>query len=329
MRHPQNGLHAESWHLHFVRNFFRRRLTAKFLQQFFLRAQQFVDDVNHVHGNTNCPRLIRDGTRNRLSNPPRRVSRKFVTAPVFKFFHRLHQTHVAFLNQIQKRQSAIRIFFRDGNHEAQICFHHFRFRLHRSRRRVAQPVECRQKIRVRHPHKFFQRAQLLLFRLDQMFLCRRFALVLRVRQCAQRVLHFVVDVSGHERNLLVHLLLETKLWKLRLQFFVQLEKFIMLAIAFRILMRVAPQIKMPIHFHIQFPRARHQFLQCLQVRFAIGHLLVQHHAVETFARRIGQKFFRQGQMFLCRKTKTVNNHAQFRLGPFRSFGNFHFLLARQ
>jgi hypothetical protein len=89
------------------------------------RANQLVDRLDHVHRNANRARLIGNRARDRLANPPRRVSGKLVTAPPLKLVHRLHQTDVAFLNQIQKLQAAVRVLLGNRNNQAQVCFDQF------------------------------------------------------------------------------------------------------------------------------------------------------------------------------------------------------------
>ena len=81
-----------------------------------------------MHGNADGTRLIRQRTRNRLPNPPGGVGRKLITAVIFELIHRLHQPDVAFLNEIQKRQTAIGVFFRDTDHETQVRLDHLAFR---------------------------------------------------------------------------------------------------------------------------------------------------------------------------------------------------------
>ena len=80
-----------------------------------------------MHRNTNGAGLVRNGAGNGLTNPPRRVRRKLVSPAIFELVHRFHQTDVAFLDEIQELQSAIGVFLGDGNHQAQVCFHHFLF----------------------------------------------------------------------------------------------------------------------------------------------------------------------------------------------------------
>ena len=82
-----------------------------------------------MHRDADRPRLVRNGARNRLANPPRRVCREFVTAAVLKFVHRLHQADVSFLNQVEELQSAIRVLLRDRDHQAQVRFNQLPLRL--------------------------------------------------------------------------------------------------------------------------------------------------------------------------------------------------------
>ena len=181
---------------------------------------------------------------------------------------------------------------------------------------------------MRQPHKLFERPQGLQLRLDEMFLRAGFALGAGIVERVQAVLQFVVDVLRDRHHFLDDFLLEEKLAERRLQFLVEPVKRRAFPFAFGAA-RVAPDVEMSVHFRVQFPRARHEPPQGLQVRLAAVHFLVQHHAVETFARRIGQQFFRQRQMLLRREAQAINEHPGIRFRVFDAFGDFHLLLARQ
>ena len=112
-------------HVHALAEFFRRGLAAHLLQHLARDAVQLVDRLDHVHGNTNGAGLIRNRPRDGLTNPPGGVGRELVAAAIFEFIDRLHQTNVAFLNQIQKLQAAVGVLFGDRNHQAQVGFDHF------------------------------------------------------------------------------------------------------------------------------------------------------------------------------------------------------------
>ncbi len=92
-------------------------------------AHQFVDRFDHVYRDTDRAGLIRDGAGDRLTDPPCRIGREFVTAAIFEFINRLHKANVAFLNQIKELQPAVRVFLGDRNHQAQVCLDHFLFGL--------------------------------------------------------------------------------------------------------------------------------------------------------------------------------------------------------
>jgi hypothetical protein len=97
------------------RDLFRCRFATELLHQLLLHAHQFIDRLDHVHGNTNRARLIRNAAGDRLPNPPRGVGGKFIAAAVLKLLHSLHKAHVSFLNQIQERETAVCILLCDGN----------------------------------------------------------------------------------------------------------------------------------------------------------------------------------------------------------------------
>ncbi|HKX45621.1 MAG TPA: hypothetical protein VJP77_02890, partial [Planctomycetota bacterium] len=65
-------------------------------------------------------RLIRDCARNCLADPPCGVRREFIPAPVLELVDRLHQADVAFLNQVEELQPAVRVLLRNRHHEAEV-----------------------------------------------------------------------------------------------------------------------------------------------------------------------------------------------------------------
>ena len=124
--HLEHGTDALDGQLNLLGHLFRGRFSSVFLDQLLLHAHQFVDRLDHVHGDADCPGLIRDRSGNRLANPPSGVGRKFVAAPILEFLDGFHQAHVAFLDQVEKREAAIGVFLSDRNHQPQIGFDHLR-----------------------------------------------------------------------------------------------------------------------------------------------------------------------------------------------------------
>lgn len=70
-------------------------------------------------------RAVGDGTRDGLTDPPRRVGRELVAATVLELVHGLHQADVAFLDQVQELQAAVRVLLGDRDHQAQVGLGHF------------------------------------------------------------------------------------------------------------------------------------------------------------------------------------------------------------
>jgi hypothetical protein len=89
---------------------------------------QPVQRFDDVHRQADRAPVVGDGAADRLANPPRRVGRKLEAAPELKAIDGLHQADVAFLNQVEERQPAPRVAFRDRHDQPQIGFEQFAFR---------------------------------------------------------------------------------------------------------------------------------------------------------------------------------------------------------
>src|SRR5215475_1854759 len=99
-------------------------LVANLVEQLARGAHDLRDCLYHMHGDADGARLVVDGARDRLPDPPRGVRRKLVAAPVLELIDRLHQPDIAFLNQVEELQTAVGVFLGDRDHEAQVRLHH-------------------------------------------------------------------------------------------------------------------------------------------------------------------------------------------------------------
>ena len=73
-----------------------------------------------MYRNSDRSSLVGNRTGDRLTDPPGCIGRKLKAFGVVKFFNSFDQTHVAFLNQIQKQHAAADIFFGNRNDQTQI-----------------------------------------------------------------------------------------------------------------------------------------------------------------------------------------------------------------
>src|SRR5688572_1653077 len=123
----QDLSHLGNRDLHPLCDLFARRFAAEFLNKQPRRADQFVDRFDHMHRDTDRPGLVRNSTRDRLTNPPRGVCREFVPASPLEFIDSLHQADVAFLDQVEELQAAVRVFLGDRDHEPEVRFDQLAF----------------------------------------------------------------------------------------------------------------------------------------------------------------------------------------------------------
>jgi uncharacterized membrane protein len=128
LRHAQNFAHFGDRQLQPLGQLFVGRLAPEFLHHLPRGPDQLVDGLDHVHRDADGARLIGDRPRDRLPHPPGGVGGELIAAPVLELIHRLHQTDVAFLDQIQELQAAVGISLGDADHQAQIGFDQFPLR---------------------------------------------------------------------------------------------------------------------------------------------------------------------------------------------------------
>src|SRR4029453_19418256 len=113
LRDLQDLAHLADRDVHPLRDLLRGGLAAQLLHQRARGADELVDGLDHVHRDADGARLVGDGAGDGLADPPGRVGRELVPALVLELVHGLHEADVAFLDEIQELQAAIRVLLRD------------------------------------------------------------------------------------------------------------------------------------------------------------------------------------------------------------------------
>ena len=90
LRRLQHRFHLLHRHPELLRHLFRQRLATVLLNEPTRRPHDLVDRLDHVHGDADRPRLIRNGACDGLTDPPRRVRRKLVPFLVVELVNRTH-----------------------------------------------------------------------------------------------------------------------------------------------------------------------------------------------------------------------------------------------
>ena len=108
----------------------RSRLAADVLQQLALYAHQLVHVLDHVHGDADGARLVRQRPRDGLADPPRSVSAELEAAPVVELVYGAHEPQVALLDEVEQRHAAPDVALGDGHDEAQVGLDELALGLH-------------------------------------------------------------------------------------------------------------------------------------------------------------------------------------------------------
>src|SRR5688572_10681286 len=89
-------------------------------------AQHPARRLGHVHRNADRTALVRDGARDGLSDPPYGIGRYFHAVAVIELLDRVHEAHIALLNQVEEVQrSPVAIFLRNRDDETHVRSDHF------------------------------------------------------------------------------------------------------------------------------------------------------------------------------------------------------------
>ena len=101
-------------------NLFRRRISAELLHQLTLHAHDLAICLNQMNRQANRSCLVSNRTGNRLADPPCCIGAELESLIRIKLISSLHQTDIAFLDQIQKLHAAANIFLGNRNNQTQV-----------------------------------------------------------------------------------------------------------------------------------------------------------------------------------------------------------------
>ena len=90
------------------------------LQQLTLHAHELVDVLDHVHRDADGARLVGQGARDGLPDPPGGVRGELEAAPVVELLDGAHEAEVALLDEVEERHAAAHVPPGDGDDQAQV-----------------------------------------------------------------------------------------------------------------------------------------------------------------------------------------------------------------
>ena len=112
---------AVGTHVHLGTDLLGGRVATQVLEKLTLHADELVDGLDHVHGNTDGTGLVGDSARDGLTDPPRGVRGELKALLVVELLDGADQTEVALLNQVQEQHAAADIALGDGDDQTQVC----------------------------------------------------------------------------------------------------------------------------------------------------------------------------------------------------------------
>ena len=105
---------------HFGGDLIRLRLPSELAVQRTVRADELVPGLDHVHRDADRRRRVDDPASDALPDPPAGIGGEAVPEPVVELLRRAHESHVAFLNQVQELQTAVAVLLREAHHQPQV-----------------------------------------------------------------------------------------------------------------------------------------------------------------------------------------------------------------
>ena len=111
---------AVGTHVHLGTDLLGGRVATQVLEKLTLHADELVDGLDHVHGNTDGTGLVGDSTCDGLTDPPRGVRGELKALLVVELLDGADQTEVALLDQVQEQHAATDVALGDGDDQTQV-----------------------------------------------------------------------------------------------------------------------------------------------------------------------------------------------------------------
>ena len=123
--HAHSVCNLINWDIQLFRQFLRRRFALMVLLKSLVCFQNLIERAYLIKRQTHDTRLLSEGLKDRLANPPYSIRDELETARFIEFLRCFDESEIAFVNKVRKTKSLILILFRNRNDEAQIRANQF------------------------------------------------------------------------------------------------------------------------------------------------------------------------------------------------------------
>ena len=107
-------------HVELLGQLLRGGLAAQVLEHLALHTRELVDDLDHVHRDTDGAGLVGHGAGDRLADPPGGVRGELVALGVVELLDGADQTEVALLDQVQEEHAAAGVALGEGDDQPEV-----------------------------------------------------------------------------------------------------------------------------------------------------------------------------------------------------------------
>ena len=113
-----------------VGDLLERRLAPELRPQLSIGAVDLLEPLDDVHRHADRSRLVGQGSRNRLANPPRRIGGELEAAAPVELLDRANQSERPFLDQVEEREALVAVVLRYRDDESEVRLDHALLRIH-------------------------------------------------------------------------------------------------------------------------------------------------------------------------------------------------------
>src|SRR5579871_5162090 len=102
----------------------RRRLAPELGHELALSPPDLVELLDDMYRDADRPRLVGEGPRDGLPDPPGRIGGELEALAVVELLRRAHEAQRAFLDEVEEGQTLVAVVLGDGDDEAQVRLDH-------------------------------------------------------------------------------------------------------------------------------------------------------------------------------------------------------------
>ena len=116
----ENLPHLVHRHVHLLRDLLGGGVVPQLLKELAGDPDDLVDGLHHMDGDADGAGLVGDGPGDGLPDPPGGIGGELIALGVVELLHRLDESQVALLNEVEEEHSPAHVPLGDGDHQTEV-----------------------------------------------------------------------------------------------------------------------------------------------------------------------------------------------------------------